>query len=78
MMADNNDVLRALGRIEGTLTSFIVSNNLRLEHIEKDVKDNQDSITDIKVKAGRWAGGAAVVGMIGGYLLKFIPFLPRG
>jgi hypothetical protein len=77
----SDDVLRVLGRIEGTLTSFIASNNERIATIERDVKETQDDVSALENQASRWIGKASVVGvcigLVGGYIMKYIPFIPK-
>lgn len=66
----HGEILRAIGKLEGTMTTFIATNETRMSTLERNQAIHDVSIANLKVRQAWWAGAAAAVGALSGYLVK--------
>jgi DNA-binding FrmR family transcriptional regulator len=67
-MGEDTELYRVLGRIEGKIDAI----HVRQESQAKDLDDVIKRVTALEKSMAWWAGGAAAIGAVIGYLLQVL------
>lgn len=70
-MGEDTELYRVLGRIEGKIDSI----HIRQETQDKAVDELSKRVTSLERNMAWWAGGAAALGAVAGYVLQVVKLI---